>query len=250
MPSTWVTPSAPPVGAPAPEPAGSGASAPVSSASAVLALPPTQAAGNAQTGSRGVAVLALGDASGVAWQLARAVYADAGLRPATLDEAHARVLAGEPPDASAGAELHELADTRAAIKGDDAPSRRLLASIARTLRVTAIVVVMQPPTVARVFVAETERYDSPTFTPDEGTPNAWAGATQSIRRLYAAPPVPLAVPPAATQAPKEGGRSTPFYQSPWFWGAIGAAAFGAAAVYFATRDNSPSTIHLQVQVPK
>ena len=28
------------------------------------------------------------------------------------------------------------------------------------------------------------------------------------------------------------------------------AAFGGAALYFATRDNSPDTIHLQLQVPR
>jgi len=31
---------------------------------------------------------------------------------------------------------------------------------------------------------------------------------------------------------------------------VGAAVFGGAAVYFATRDNSNDTIHLELQVPK
>jgi hypothetical protein len=40
-----------------------------------------------------------------------------------------------------------------------------------------------------------------------------------------------------------------FWQSAWFWGAIGGAVFAGGAVYFATRDNTGSTIHLDVQVP-
>jgi hypothetical protein len=41
----------------------------------------------------------------------------------------------------------------------------------------------------------------------------------------------------------------PFYESVWFWGAVGAAALLGGAAYIATRDSSPSTIHLEVQVP-
>jgi hypothetical protein len=59
----------------------------------------------------------------------------------------------------------------------------------------------------------------------------------------------LAFSPLPPEAPKKEG-SHPFYTSPWFWGAVGAAVFGGTAVYFATRDNSSSTIHLELQVPK
>ena len=44
-------------------------------------------------------------------------------------------------------------------------------------------------------------------------------------------------------------RHRPFYESGWFWGALGAAAFAGGAIYLATRDSSAPTIHLQVQVP-
>jgi hypothetical protein len=44
-------------------------------------------------------------------------------------------------------------------------------------------------------------------------------------------------------------RHRPFYESGWFWGALGAAAFAGGAIYLATRDSSAPTIHLQMQVP-
>jgi hypothetical protein len=92
-------------------------------------------------------------------------------------------------------------------------------------------------------------------------PLHWAGAVASFERSYTAPPPPVLAPepshaPALATAaiPPEKPKSSeshPFYTSPWFWGAVGAAAFGGTAVYFATRDNSTGTIHLQLQqVPK
>ena len=81
----------------------------------------------------------------------------------------------------------------------------------------------------------------------------WSGTVASLDRAYgiggpehgpalATSEVPPPPPPAT--------ESHPFYTSPWFWGAVGAAAFGGVAVYFATRDNSTDTIHLELQVPK
>jgi hypothetical protein len=79
-----------------------------------------------------------------------------------------------------------------------------------------------------------------------------------LRHAYAAPEPaaelgPPVAPPTAGGSPHTDGTPsgpTPFYLSPWFWGAVGAAAFGAGAIYFATRDNGSSSIQLQVQVPK
>ena len=240
----------------------------------------------------GLVVLGLGNTVDVAWPLARSVYADAALRPTMLDEAHARVLVGEPPrdgaDAAA-AELRDLADTRGAIHGDDAASRRLLESIARALHVKGIVVVEAgaTPTArpsARVFVTTASAYDPVHYDPDPAAPvtwgngsstAAWGGAVQALRRGFGevpppappAPPPPVVTPPPAPtpeqgisalalhpvpSAPAKNGKSESraFYQSPWFWAAAGAAVFAAGAIYLATRADSTDNIQLQVQVPK
>ncbi len=104
--------------------------------------------------------------------------------------------------------------------------------------------------------------------PAPAQPIHWTGAVASLERAYGAdssrgttsagsvadaraPSSALATSPlpAVPQAPKTA-ESRPFYVSPWFWGAVGAAVFGGVAVYFATRDNTPDTIHLELQVPK
>jgi hypothetical protein len=233
----------------------------------------------------GFAVLARDGATDAAWSLAKALYARDGLRPLLVDEAHARVLAGEPAppllspappertpqEGTHAKDLADLAETRAAIHGDDAPSRQLLTSIATTFELRGILFVEMvpqsnatPPAAARprarLFFAKTG-FDAAEYLPDEGSSYApvpvWSGAVRSLDRAYggaldtpqvaAAANATKALPPPA-KAPE--GEKRPFYTSPWFWGAIGAAVFAGGAVYLATRDNAPSTIHLQVQVPK
>ncbi|HEY2366166.1 MAG TPA: hypothetical protein VGH87_07270, partial [Polyangiaceae bacterium] len=65
---------------------------------------------------RGLVVIATDGATDAAWPLARAVYGDEMLRPRDVDDAKARVLAGE----TGSADLAELAELRAGVKGDDA----------------------------------------------------------------------------------------------------------------------------------
>ncbi|HEV3191605.1 MAG TPA: hypothetical protein VGY54_13945, partial [Polyangiaceae bacterium] len=89
----------------------------------------------------GLAVVALPGAIDSAWTLARAVYADKALAPCNIDEAHARVLCGEAPPNDAPQQLRELADTVAALRDDDAPTRVLLGDIARRLSVRAVIAV-------------------------------------------------------------------------------------------------------------
>jgi hypothetical protein len=232
----------------------------------------------AQAAGRGLAVLgvdppvpaaapaALGDTP--VWKLARGVYADASLRPA-FDEAHARALAGEAPAPGAPADVRDLAETRAAIHGDDGASKRLLASLATQLHVRGVVVVQggtagssgtTGTTSAKVFLAGTGQFDAASYSPDAS--GDWSSTVSSLSRAYgvstvttvsgettSAPAmtlVPTPPPPGADSS----SHGKPFYYSPWFWGAVGAAALGGVAVYFATRDSDPSTIHLQLQVPK
>jgi hypothetical protein len=237
----------------------SAASAPTASAfsatppSAVSATPPATA-----PPAFGIAVVALGGAADAAWPLAQRVYGLASLRPPALDELHARILCGEIPVAGAPQEARDLAESLAAVKGDDAPSRMLLGEIARRLNVRALAVVRvgDGHATARVFLPETGVFDAASYTPDGGPGLAWNATAQSLSRAFGSE-VPVgpssSAPPLATHP--EPGLPTPpakgkaFYESGWFWGALGAAAFAGGAIFFATRDNGESTIHLQVQVP-
>jgi hypothetical protein len=212
---------------------------------------------------------------------------DPGLLPPGLDEPLARALVGEPPPPDAPRDVRDLAETRAAIHGDDAPSRSLLSGMAASLHVKGLVVVARSPegkAAARVFVASAGAFDTVLYEPDPAPPVTWGSATanttwssaaNALHRGFAdvavavpvenrggtagsaggvapstsAPGAALApTPPVAGEKTKTGSK--PFYTSPWFWGAIGAAAFAGAAFYFATRDSSDPSISLQVQVPK
>jgi hypothetical protein len=215
----------------------------------------------------GLAVVAVGGATDAAWPLARAIYGEPSLRAVAVDEAHARVLCGEPAASTDAADLRDLADTVAALRGDDAPSRALLVAIARQFGARELVVVRVDAgkPVARVFLADPGAFDAATYAPDpsptapSSSPPAWSATTRSLARVFGPTSAPSPAeadahaPPLATQeAPRNttaAASSKPFYASVWFWGAIGAAALAGGATYFATRDSSPSTIHLEVQVP-
>lgn len=116
-----------------------------------------------------VLVIALDGAADAAWSLARLVYEEPALRP-TLDDTRARILAGDPPPRDAEPRLRELSDLRAAVHGDDAPSRRILASIATELGAQAVVLVWPPsgsrPAEARLFVVKDNAFDAAILRPD------------------------------------------------------------------------------------
>jgi hypothetical protein len=216
--------------------------------------------------SAGIAVVGLPGATDAAWSLARSIYAAPSLKPGPVDELRAHVLCGEAVPSGAPADIRDLADTVAALRGDDAPSRALLGDIARRFSAQAVAVVgidAGRPS-ARVFLADTGSFDAATYAPDEGSSVSWAVATRSLVRAFGSPGSsrgePAGAPSRAAGAPVLATHEAPkvesaqprrreFYESGWFWGALGAAAFAGGAVFLATRDTAPSTIHLQLEVP-
>jgi hypothetical protein len=212
----------------------------------------------------GIAVVAMPGSTDAAWPLAQAVYSTPAIRPYAVDEVHARVLCGEAAPPGSPGDVHDLAETVAAVRGEDAASRAILADMAHRLNVRALVVVHVDAgkPVARVFVAETQSFDAASYGPDAGVvPAAWSATTVSLSRAFGGPaatalpagPPALSAPPLATHEEPEVTNAPPkpkaFYESGWFWGALGAAAFAGGAVFFATRDNGASSIHLDMQVP-
>ncbi|MBV9948079.1 MAG: hypothetical protein JOZ69_14590 [Myxococcales bacterium] len=251
-------------------------------APAVAPGPPLGSIGSVTAAPLGVAVAAPSAAADAAWPLAQAVYATPSLRPPGMDEARARVLCGEPPPADAAPELKDLADRVGLLRGDDAPTRAVLLELARRLGVRAILVVTGTDgrATARAFAADVGAFDAAVYAPDAGSSSGWSGTVGSLVRTFgsSAPaalqelPAPTHAPPLASReapgvrsapgpdatalarapAPVPGGRpeGRAFYQSGWFWAALGAAAFGAGAVFLATRDSTPKAIHLELQVPR
>ncbi len=147
------------------------------------------------------------------------------------------------------------------VSGEDPASSAALTDLAHRLNARALVVVHMEGglPVARVFQADTGTFDATTYVPDDAGTLQWCGAAQAIAgTVGTAPPAAAAAPPL--QAPALATHEQPaplteppkkraFYESGWFWGALGAAAFAGGAVYFATRDNGPVPIHLEMQVP-
>ena len=268
--SSSASPSAAPASAPSPAagptPAAATAPGPAPAAAPATAPgPATVAPAAAAAPGQGLAVVAFPGATDAAWPLAIGLYGDRALRAQSVDEASARVLCGDPAPPDAPAALRDLAQTVAALRNDDAPSRVLLAEIAHRFSVRALVAVWMDagahPT-AHVFLPESGRFDAALYSPDSPDPAtaaassaSWSGAVQSLDRVYApgAAPVAVNVPPrlATHEVPQErSGSHGQFYESPWFWGGLGAAAAAAAAIYLSTRDTSSPTIHLELQVPK
>jgi hypothetical protein len=221
----------------------------------------------------GLAVVALAGAADAAWPLAREIYSSASLRPSSIDEPHARVLCGEAAPSGAPIELRDLAETVAAVHGDDPPSRALLGDVARRFSVRAVVVVRVDAghPAARVFMADASVFDAATYAPDATASVSWSGAVQSLTRTFASEATPretmgapgvVHAPSLTTHGPtssvdrssRQGTDSSPprrreFYESGWFWGALAAAAFVGGAVFLATRDSGASVIHLHLEVP-
>jgi hypothetical protein len=227
------------------------------------------AGGSVAAKPEGLGVVAFPGATEVAWPLAQALYAEPSLRPLGLDEAMARVMCGEAAPSGSPAPRVDLAAAVAALRGDDAPSRILLGEIARRASARALVTIRisNGHPLARVFLPETGSFDAAAYAPDESpqvassaTQVAWSATVKSLVRVYAAPPAAPSVQPAQSApalATREAPPSTPaathsrpFYDSPWLWIALGAAAVGGGIAYLVTNppDTSPSRIHLELKV--
>lgn len=198
----------------------------------------------------GIAVVAAPGATDAAWPLARSVYAEASLRPGGMDEARARALCGEAPTNASPSDVREIAETVVALRGDDAPTRALLNDIARRFSAEAVVVVRLDAgrASARAFLPHGGTFDSATYAPDDGSAASWSGATRSLVRAFGSAEAHAPVLATHESADNVPPRHREFYESGWFWGAIGAAAVAGAAVFFATRDSQASAIHLHVEV--
>lgn len=212
--------------------------------------------------------------------LAQAIYRDAELRPG-IDDATARVLAGEAPAPDAPAKLKEMSEVRASLgrSGSDAAARRLLASIGADLSARLVVTVNleQGRPVARVLRVETGAFEGLELGATIETTAAgekvyqWPGAVAALHGLATGA---MAAPGAGTTAPADGraaakgagpirpeatpkdGSTAPSRKdkaleesrregssSPWLWVALGAlVAGGITAIVVANTSGDPGTI--------
>lgn len=95
---------------------------------------------------------------------------------------------------------------------------------------------------ARLFLVGSASFDAASYSPDDAT--GWGATVASLERL-----MPAELPSKPSKS-KDESTSRPFYTSPWFWGGLGAAALFGGAFFFASRDTSGETIHLQMKVPQ
>jgi hypothetical protein len=211
---------------------------------AAAASPSVKKASEALDFRHGVAVVAIDDAVDPAWGLATRVYSDPLLRPAKLDDATARTLAGEPVAPSASPRLHELSQARKALKGDDPMAGRIAASIAADLGGANLLVVRQTARGphARLFLASSRSFYSPDLWQQknvEGTPSWEAAVAWLHGHALASRPMPQPEP----------AKSTSIFRSGWFWGAIGAAAtIGIVAATIGSSDDSSDSLHVRGRV--
>jgi hypothetical protein len=223
--------------------------------------------------AQGVAVLGTSGARDDAFALARAVYVTS-LRPRSLDEVRARVLAGDPAPGVATKEVKDLADLRAAVNGEDAASRQILSGIAKQLGVQALLVVSKTSTTpaqpvdagdsdagpgtrvqARLFVAEDgtkpAEFDAARYDFD----GSWEATVASVSARFpqtSPPPTPPTVMagPSLLKVPPKKEEDRPFYKSPWLWGAVAAAVLIGGVLLFAYQVKSDDPSHFRVKVPR
>ncbi|MFT3774778.1 MAG: hypothetical protein QM820_56235 [Minicystis sp.] len=203
-------------------------------------------------------MVAVGDAAGPAARaLAMEVYRDGQLRP-PIDEATARVLAGDAPAADAQPRLKELAELRVTIAKAESElvARRLLASLGSEVGAPLVVSVTMDGgrPIARALKTPGTAFERVELgaTVETGTDGSktfrWPGATTTLRGFLGIAAEPLRpVAPKAPAPPVE--PKTPFYKSPWFWGTAGVvAAAGITVLVLSRTNNGPGDVHLTGRV--
>ena len=214
--------------------------------------------------SRGALVIALGtNATPATKALAREVYRDERLQP-NVDEATARVLAGEPVATDAAPALQSLARIRESLPvTPDDLGAKLIAAIGQERHADIVVAVSMTadrPT-ARVVRVTSAKYESVIIegTTERGEGDVvrytWPGATTILHQLFVATPAaqtsgPIAPRKIDTAPPKPADKGSSWYKSPWFWAPLGAVVVTGAAILIAsqvTKDNV-DTVHLQGRV--
>jgi hypothetical protein len=191
---------------------------------------------------KGVAVVAAGPvAVDAAWALAQRVYADPLLRPVQLDDATARVLAGEPAAAGASPKMRELAEARKAINPLEPSAARLAGTISAELGGASQLLVHMPApgqARARLYAATTRTWLMPELwqQPDASGAPSWEAAVAWLRGHALA---------SRAQPPARAPASRTVLASGWFWGALGAAAAVAVVAVAVARDEGSNAVHVQ-----
>lgn len=268
-PATAPAPTAPPPAAPV-----APATAPPVGSSLATATPPAVATASSaavSAAAQGVVVIAIGDdAVPAARALAREVYADATLSP-RIDDATARVLAGEAVPAGGSAKLVEIADVRRAAQGSaaDTVTRRLFASLGADLGAALVVPVRirdGRPTARVVSVAKgsfepVELQGSIEVQPDGSSRVKWAGVTAILAGVLPGGRVapgtsgagPGSTAPASTTRPgplapkkEEPSTASAIFSSPWTWVGLGVVAV-AGGIVFAVSQSQGDTGMLRLQ---
>lgn len=228
--------------------------------------------------SRGVVVVTAGDAVAVegaigaqvpeprleaAIALARTVYSQADLTP-DLSEEEVGALVGKASTANTNDErLRTLVALRGSLRHpvDDVTQLAILFQVASVTHCAGLLVVSDEAgaPVARFgrVTASGFRFEPMSFSPrTHASGYTWDGVVSSLRAQIHAdvaskPPVakPLISPKLPVQEPEP--ETTPFYESGWFWVALGAAtALGVTALVVSqTVGQESDSVHLVVTVP-
>jgi hypothetical protein len=214
--------------------------------------------------SRGALVVALGtNVTAATKALAKDVYRDPRLQP-DVDEATARVLAGEPAPEDAPPQVRSLAKVRESLPtGPDDLGAKLIAAIGQERHATVVIAVSMTADrpVARVVRVASAKYESvlieATVERAEGdvVRHSWPGATSILHQLFVAAPAPQTTGPIAPRKvestpPKPVTTGSSWYKSPWFWGPLGAVVATGAAIVIATQvtKDDIDTVRLRGQV--